>query len=223
MTTLICTVDVVLFCLKDKALHVALYQRQNEPYAGKFALPGGFIHMDEDATAFDAALRVLAAKTGVTTPYLEQLATYTGANRDPRGWSASIVYYAMVPLEVLMAAPASDMKLVPVDDLKLLPFDHKDIIDTAVKRVRSKSAYSSLPIHLCPPTFTLPELQQVYEAVMGEPRNKVSFRQKMDEMGAIEPVEGVYEQGKPNRHALYYRLKPEYTRSLSIVLRPMGA
>lgn len=223
MPEIILTVDVVMFCLKDGGLHVALYKRKKDPFIDQFTLPGGFIHVNEDATAFEAALRMLVEKTGVNSPYLEQLATYSGAHRDPRGWSASIVYYAMVPLEVLEASPPSEMKLVPVDTIRSLPFDHKDIVETAVRRVRSKSTYSSLPIHLCGQAFTLPELQTVYEAVIGEPRNKVSFRNKMKEMDAIEKIEGEFESGKPNRHAAYYRLKPEFTQNLSMVSRPIGA
>lgn len=219
---MICTVDVVLLTLKDDALHVALLKRQSEPFAGMPALPGGYIHPQEDKTAWDAAARVLQHKTGIVSPYLEQLATYSGVERDPRGWSVSIVYYALVPAEVLNVENEG-LLLAPVSRLPKLPFDHKGIIELAVSRVRCKSQYSSLPVHLCGDRVTLPRLQAVYEAVLGEPINKVSFRRKMDEMGILEPIEGDMETGAAHRPAQVYRLRKEYRRALSIVARGINS
>ncbi|KWT98493.1 MULTISPECIES: NUDIX domain-containing protein [unclassified Variovorax] len=219
--TVICTVDVVLLTLKEHKLHVALFKRDKEPFAGSYALPGGYIHADEDNTAFDAALRVLKAKTGVTSPYLEQLATFSGAERDPRGWSVSIVYYALMPLEVLEAADQAGMQVLPVSAVKDLPFDHNDIVATAVKRVRSKSIYSSLPAHLCGPQFTLPELQSVYEAVLGKTLNKVSFRRKVDELDLVEEIPGAKTEVISQRPAQIYRLKRKFRHKLSTVERAL--
>lgn len=218
---IICTVDVVLMTLKDDALHVVLLKRKNEPFAGMPALPGGYIHSQEDKTAWDAASRVLKDKTGIVSPYLEQLATYSGAERDARGWSVSIVYYALVPGEVLGAAHEG-LVVAPVGRLPKLPFDHKNIIELAASRVRSKSQYSSLPIYLCGERVTLPRLQAVYEAVLGEPINKVSFRRKMDELGILEPVDGEMESGA-HRPAQVYRLKKEFKRELSLVARGINS
>lgn len=218
----ICTVDVVLLTLKDQALHVVLLKRQSEPYAGVPALPGGYIHIQEDKTAWDAAARVLRDKTGIVSPYLEQLATYSGGDRDPRGWSMSIVYYALVPPEVLPVGH-DELMLVPVGRLPKLPFDHRSMVDLAVSRVRSKSLYSSLPVYLCGERMTLPQLQAVYEAVLGESINKVSFRRKMDELGMLEPVEGELETGAAHRPAQVYRLRREYKRALSVVARGINS
>ncbi|MEY4764157.1 MAG: hypothetical protein RI907_830 [Pseudomonadota bacterium] len=214
----ICTVDVVLLTLCDDALQVALWPRAQEPHAGVAALPGGYIHPQEDATAWHAAARVLQEKTGIVSPYLEQLATYSGAERDPRGWSVSIVYYALVPHELLPAG----VVLAPVNRLPKLPFDHRSMVELAVQRVRSKSQYSSLPVYLCGEQFTLPRLQAVYEAVLGEPINKVSFRRKMDELAMLEPVEGEW-AGGAHRPAQLYRLKKPYARALSQVARGINA
>ncbi len=219
---IICTVDVVLLTLKDEALHVALFERRNAPCAGKLALPGGYIHPQEDKTAWDAAARVLKEKTAIVSPYLEQLATYSGADRDPRGWSVSIVYYALVPAEVL-DVPPNGMVLAPVSRLPKLPFDHKSIVELAVARIRSKSQYSSLPVYLCEDQVTLPRLQAVYEAVLGEAINKVSFRRKMDELGILEPIEGAMETGAAHRPAQVYRLRKEYRRALSLVVRGINS
>lgn len=218
----ICTVDVVLLTLRDEALHVVLLKRKNEPFAGMPALPGGYIHSQEDKTAWDAAARVLKDKAAIVSPYLEQLATYSGAERDPRGWSVSIVYYALVPDEVL-AVNHDGLLVSPVSRLPKLPFDHKSIIELAVSRVRAKSQYSSLPVHLCGERMTLPRLQAVYEAVLGEPINKVSFRRKMDEMGILEPIEGEMESGAAHRPAQVYRLRKEYRRELSVVARGINS
>lgn len=222
MKSVICTVDVVLLTLKNNALHVALLKRDREPFAGTLALPGGFIHADEDRDDKDAAARILRDKAGLVSPYLEQLGTFAGAARDPRGWSASIVHYALVPEEVIAAAAHPDVKLTPVDGLKGLPFDHQLIIEMAVARVRSKSTYSSLPVYLVGEEFTLPRLQAVYEAVLGEPINKVSFRRKMETLAMVEPVEGAFEATK-GAPAQLYRLKKEFRGALSLINRGFNA
>ncbi len=218
----ICTVDVVLLTLKNDALHVVLLKRENAPFAGMPALPGGYVHAQEDKTAWDASARVLRQKTGIVSPYLEQLATYSGAHRDPRGWSVSIAYYALVPADLLDLS-GGPWVMAPVNRLPKLAFDHKSIIELAVSRVRSKSQYSSLPVHLCGERVTLPRLQAVYEAVLGEPINKVSFRRKMDEMALLEPIEGEMESGLAHRPAQVYQVRKEYKRALSMVPRGLNS
>lgn len=217
----ICTVDIVLLTLQSGGLRVALHRRDREPFKDVWALPGGYIHTDEDASAAAAARRVLAEKTGIESPYLEQLATFAGPGRDPRGWSVSIAYYALVAPEVIARA-GHPLKLAPADDLDGLPFDHRDIIQTAIDRVRGKSQYSSLPAHLCGDRFTLPQLQAVYEAVLGESVNKVSFRRKMDEMAMLEAIPGELESGKANRPAQLYRLKADFRHTLALADRGLN-
>lgn len=219
MTQIICTVDVVLLTLREDGLKVALLRRDHEPFKGVNALPGGYIHIDEDMDAQDAALRVLKEKTGITVPYLEQLATFSGPARDPRGWSISVVYYALVPFEVIERAGHPAVKLISVDRPPQLPFDHRAILEAAVARLRGKSQYSSLPCFLAGDTFTLPQLQHVYEVLMGEPLNKVSFRRKMTEMDMLEPVEGAFDAAGAHRPAQLYRLKPEFRKQLTLLER----
>lgn len=213
---IICTVDVVLLCLQANALHVVLLRRDKPPFEGSHALPGGYIHPDEDTDTLDAAVRTLRQKTGILSPYLEQLGTFSGAGRDPRGWSISIAYYALVPAELIERELGPGLQLQAVDRLRGLPFDHREIVLAAVDRVRNKSSYSSLPVYLCGEQFTLPRLQAVYEALLGEPINKVSFRRKMDELDMLEPVEGAMETGRANRPAQLYRLKSQYRKRLSL-------
>jgi len=223
MSPIICTVDVVLLTLKAARLHVALIKRDHQPFLGVLALPGGYVHADEDADLQDAAVRMLRDKTGIASPYLEQLATFSGRGRDPRGWSISVAYYALVPEAVIAAGGHAELELVPVEALKGLPFDHQQIIEAATQRVRNKSSYSSLPVYLCGESFTLPQLQKVYEAILGEPINKVSFRRKLDELDILEALEGAMETGKAHRPAQLYRLKKCFRQQLSLTDRALNA
>lgn len=217
---IVCTVDVVLLTLLDGALHALLVKRDRPPFAGAWALPGGYIHPQEDADAEAAAFRVLRAKAGLESPYLEQLATFSGLARDPRGWSLAVAYCALVPPELLLAQALPDgVELRPADRLPGLPFDHQAIVQAALQRVRGKSQYSSLPVYLCGDQFTLPQLQAAYEAVLGEPLNKVSFRRKIEEMGMLEPVAGALQAGGAHRPAQLYRLKDRFRRNLSLLPR----
>lgn len=223
MSSIICTVDVVLLTLHDNRLHVALLKRDHAPFAGVLALPGGYIHAQQDADTRDAAMRTLRDKTGIASPYLEQLATFSGPGRDPRGWSISVAYYALVPNTLIDQASHPEVLMTAIDQLKGLPFDHHQIIEAALLRVRNKSSYSSLPVHLCGDTFTLPQLQGVYEAILGEAINKVSFRRKIDELDILEAVAGQLETGKAHRPAQLYRLKKRFRQQLALSDRGLNS
>lgn len=222
---ILCSVDVVLLTLINQQLHVLLLRRDHAPYDTIPALPGGFVHPEQDAEAIDAAIRVLRQKAGIDSPYLEQLGCFSGRARDPRGWSIAIAYVALVDADWVQSAcrsinapetkGAARLSLVAVDQVRKLPFDHEQIIHAAVQRLRNKASYSTLPFYLCPPHFTLPQLQSVYEAVIGEPINKVSFRRKIDELDVIEPIEGAMQTSGAHRPAQLYRLKPSFHRRLS--------
>lgn len=217
---LICTVDIVLMTLQEGQLRVMLLKRDREPFEGALALPGGYVHTDEDQGCEDAARRVLLEKAGLQSPYLEQLASFSGPARDPRGWSVSVAYFALVATpEWSQPGP----RWLPVDRLPQLPFDHGRIIAAAVERVRNKAQYSSLPAHLCPEPFTLPELHAVYQALLGDAINPVSFRRKMDELAILEPVPGAKRAEGPHRPAQLYRLKNEYRKTLRLVGRGLNA
>lgn len=219
MDEILSMIDVAMLTLKNDKLHVVLLKRDNEPFAGTMALPGGRILVNEDIDARAAALRVLKTKTGIESPYLEQLETFAGATRDPRRWSISIAYYALVPLEIIDSVNHPDVKLYEVDRLRSLPFDHNQIVEKAVARLRSKSQYSSLPCHLVGEQFTLPQLQKVYEALMGAPLNKVSFRRKITEMDMLTEVKGKMEEGTAHRPGQYYKLKASYRDRLKLLER----
>lgn len=203
---IILTVDVVLFTLQDDQLHVVLLKREREPYEGLAALPGGYIHAEEDGDSLAAAKRVLREKTALVSPYLEQLYTFANGTRDPRGWSASISYYALVSEETLLSQGTDHFLLYPVDDLPQLPFDHNRIIDFAAARLRNKSTYSALPCYLLPELFTLTELQQTYEKVLGHRLDKSAFRRKINELDFLEKTQEV--RKGVHRPAQLFRIRP---------------
>lgn len=206
------TIDVVLLTLVNAQLHVALFRRDNEPFKNALALPGGFVHEQEDQNAKDAAERVLATKVGVQSPYLEEFGTRSGPARDPRGWSLTVIYYALLPQSAL----PEKLELFPVDKLPRLAFDHTDIVQGVVERVRSKASYSSLPVFLCEPEFTIPELHAVYEAVLGEKMHAAGFRRKLDELNVLEPIPGKAKVIGRNRPAQVYRVAKPFLHKLSV-------
>ena len=190
------SVDVVLLTLSEDGLMVALHTRKSEPFRGALALPGGYIHTNEDGSLEDAVRRMLREKTTLESRYIEQLQTFAGPSRDPRGWSVAVSYVALVPLEALQAAESGIFKFYPVDRLPDLAFDHADQIRVAVQRVRNKSSYSTLPCWLLPETFTLTQLQQTYEAVFGESVTRATFRSRLGiKVGDVKPGEAVDEAG----------------------------
>ena len=168
------SVDVVMLTLVDGRLHVCLLERDSEPFRGCPALPGGYVHVDEDLGLTDVALRMLLSKTGIRPRFLEQLQTFGGAERDPDGWSVTVAYYTMLNRQE--AEAARGVRTVLADRLPALAFDHARIVESAVGRLRSKSTYSAIPAFLLPPEFTIPDLQSVYEQVIGTTLDKKSFR-----------------------------------------------
>jgi 8-oxo-dGTP diphosphatase len=208
------TVDIVTFSIQDTRLHVLLVRRgsePHEPFPGAWALPGGFVDVAKDATLEDCARRKLREKTGVASSYLEQLGSWGSAERDPRGWSATHAYFVLIAASRLVAdnaATAADAQWFPIIGGGVKPglaFDHDAILGAAITRLRNKVEYTSLPLYLMPPEFTLPELQRVYEIVLDRPLEKSAFRTRMLSADAIEPIAKT--RRGPNRPARLYRLK----------------
>nr|WP_248293333.1 NUDIX domain-containing protein [Achromobacter sp. Bel] len=199
------TVDAVLLTLRAGVLEIALHPRDRAPFKDAMALPGGVVHVDEDASTDAAVRRVLRDKTGFEPRYLEQLQVFSGPGRDPRKWSLSVSYVALVPAAELEAATQAGFRFVSVDALPPLAFDHADIVAAAVARLRGKSSYSTLPFFLLPERFTLTELQHTYEAILQTRLEKSNFRRKMEAWGVLEATEA-YAVGA-QRPARLYRLK----------------
>jgi 8-oxo-dGTP diphosphatase len=177
------TVDVTLFTFRDDRLQVLLIQRGREPFGGCWALPGGFVDEDEDLQA--AAVRELQEETGVDDIYLEQLYTFGEPGRDPRGHMISVAYLGLLSadraagLAVRGQDDAADARWCDVYGLPALAFDHDQILGYALQRLRWKLEWTALGFLLLPAEFTLSELQQVYETVLGETLDKRNFRRKI--------------------------------------------
>lgn len=207
------TVDVVIFCVLDDALKVLLVRRPSEPadpFPGKWALPGGFVDIARDKTLLDCAARKLADKTGVSTSYLEQLGSWGSAERDPRGWSATHAFFALISgqdVTLQKGANAQEVEWADAEPAsrKRLAFDHAEILGTALARLRSKVEYTSLPAFLLNEPFTLPQLQRTYETVLGRPVDKSAFRKRMLDSGFMEEAGMV--DGAFGRPAMGYRLR----------------
>lgn len=201
------TTDVVLFTIRDRRLQLLLIRRGGEPFKGHWALPGGFIDIDEDLE--QGALRELEEETGVSGVYVEQLRTYGRPGRDPRERVISVAYYALAPSERLQLQAASDAaeaSWFPVGDLPTLAFDHDKIIQTAHERLVAKLDYSTIAFQFMPESFTLSELQEVYQTLLDAELDKRNFRKWAL---ALEQIEETGEQRRRGSHrpARLYRLK----------------
>jgi 8-oxo-dGTP diphosphatase len=208
------TVDIVIFTVIDDALEVLLVQRPLEPadpFPGMWALPGGFVDIDLDDDLLACARRKLKDKTGVASPYLEQLGSWGSKSRDPRGWSGTHAYFALIPaqhIQLAKGANAADVAWFKVDarlSRTRLAFDHAQILQAAVERLRSKVEYTSLPAFLLPESFTLPQLQRIYEIVLGRAIDKSGFRTRMLAANFLKEV-GVVDSDS-NRPPMGYQLK----------------
>jgi 8-oxo-dGTP diphosphatase len=200
------TVDIVIFTVRDAQLKLLLIRRAGEPYRGKWALPGGFIEMEEELE--QSARRELKEETGVCAAYLEQLYTFGRPGRDPRERVITVAYTALIPSEKLHLRAASDAEAVGwfgMDELPALAFDHDEILDMARQRLVAKLDYSTIAFQLLGEEFTLTELQGVYEAILQEPVDKRNFRKWVHGLGVIEESGNERRMG-PHRPAKLYRL-----------------
>lgn len=205
------SVDSVLFTVIHGELHTLLVRRANHPFLGVWGLPGGFIdvQLDEDLSA--CANRHLAEKTGVTPPYLEQVASVGNKTRDPRGWSTTVTYYA------LMAHAHCTTDIDSVDDVQWLPlqqalnmelaFDHKQMIEQALARLQQKALYSLVPVYALPETFTLSELQQLHEVILGKSIQSKSFRRRIELADVLEETGELSQHKGKGKPAALYRVK----------------
>lgn len=197
------TVDIVVFTIEDGTLKVLLVRREREPAKGELSLPGGFIW--ENETSAQAALRILKDKANVQNIFIEQLYTFDDPKRDSRGHVITISHFALAPAEKLQNL-ADNALLQPVSEVKQLPFDHSAILAYSVKRLRNKLGYSNVAYSLLPELFTLSQLQEVYEVILGHPVDKRNFRKKIMSLEIIEPTEQKL-SGRRNRPARLYKFK----------------
>lgn len=218
-------VDLVLMSVVDGALRVLLLRRDAHPAKGLWALPGGFVSIDEALD--DAARRILREKAGMEDAWVEQLYTFGAVDRDPRTRIITVAYFALLPADRYMTAlqsggaervlarittrwpgetggPASAFD---VETPLPLAFDHADILGHAVLRLRGKLDYSPVGFALLPQEFTLRQLQDVHEAILATSLNKPAFRRRMLDKGWLEAT-GERETGASFRPAELYRFRP---------------
>jgi len=208
------TVDAVVFGLDETDLKVLLIQRDLAPFEGRWAIPGGFVNMDEDLET--AARRELEEETGLRPLYLEQLYTLGAPKRDPRERVISIAHYALVKLTDHAVRAASDARNVawfPVADLPELAFDHEEILEIALKRLQAKIRYEPIGFELLPEKFPLSELQRLYETVAEQPLDKRNFRKKILRMGLLQDTHEI-QQDVAHRAARLYRFDEKAYRKL---------
>lgn len=203
------TTDVVIFTIRDERLSVLLLKRSREPFAGDWALPGGFVGLGEGLD--ECAARMLGEKTGVRGVYLEQLYSFGAPERDPRGQVVTVAYYALVPIDRIRLredAGASQLAWYPVEDLPELAFDHSSIIEMAHQRLAAKLDYSTIALQFMPDKFTLSELQTVYETILGEDLDKRNFRKRLRGLRCLEETGESFRAGKHRPAKLFRVRKP---------------
>lgn len=207
------TVDVAVFALDEQDLQVMLIERDLPPFAGSWALPGGFVRIGE--TLDQAATRELQEETGLADIYLEQLYTFGQMDRDPRERVVTVAYYALVNLaghDVKASTDARNAAWFSVNDLPTLAFDHRQILDIALERLRGKVRYQPIGFELLPEKFTLRQLQHLYEIILDRPLDKRNFRKKVQSMGVLKETSEI-ETDVAHRAARLFRFdKKAYDR-----------
>lgn len=202
------TVDVVLFAIREARLSLLLIRRGQPPFVDHWALPGGFVDIDEPLEA--AANRELQEETGLSADaaYLEQLYTFGQPDRDPRERVVSVAWFALLP--GLPEAPragddAAEACWFDTAALPPLAFDHDEVVAMAIERLRAKLLYSDIALRFMPEHFTLGRLQAVYEAVLGRALDKRNFRRRILALGDVEPTDDFHRDGNHRPARLYRR------------------
>jgi 8-oxo-dGTP diphosphatase len=213
------TVDIVIFTIEQGALKVLLVKRGIEPFAGQYAIPGGFVLENESLD--QAAMRELREETGVAEVYLEQLYSFGDPRRDPRGRVVTVAYYALISADHSQLRAGSDAAAAAwfaVDAVPDLAFDHAKILAYAVERLRNKLEYTTVGFQLLPEKFSLSELQEVYEAILGKKLDKRNFRRKLALLKILKPTAEYRRDGrKPARLYRFVAAKFEKLKDKGIL------
>ena len=200
------SVDCVVFGLdNDQELKVMLIERDIPPFQGEWALPGGFVHVDESLE--EAAMRELREETGIEKVFLEQLYTFGDLKRDPRDRVVTVAYYALINLsehKIKATTDARDAAWFPADDTPKLAFDHGKILEVALARLKGKLRYEPIGFELLPKKFTLSQLQKLYETVLNQKLDKRNFRKKILKMNLLIALNET-QTGVSHRAARFYQ------------------
>ena len=181
------TTDAVIFGFDGKSLQILLIQRGIEPFKGTWALPGGFLRMDE--TIEECAKRELFEETGLRQPYMEQFGIFSDVNRDPRGRIITSAFYALVRIaDVKGGDDAVDAKWFPVTEIPTLAFDHDRIVRVAQQKLREDIHFRPVGFELMTEQFTIPQIQRLYESILGIRFERRNFAKKILATGILDPV-----------------------------------
>lgn len=205
------SVDIVIFTIIDEQVNVLITQRGDYPFKEYWAIPGGFIDIKKDKNIEQTAQRKLKEKTAYGTPYLEQLGAKGNSSRDPRGWSVTVTYFALVNAEDVTFSTDTSWSCLDKDGKinKKLAFDHAELIQEAFHRLRNKAQYTTIALHVLPEKFTLSELQQCYEIILGGKLNKSGFRRRIIKGNVIEEITGESKQTVTRMAQLYRKSDDE--------------
>ncbi|GAF02284.1 NUDIX hydrolase [Saccharicrinis fermentans] len=208
------TTDCVIFGFDGIELNILLIERGIEPFKGQWALPGGFLQMDE--TTEECARRELTEETGVSDLYLEQLYTFSDVKRDPRGRVITVSYYALIrstDFKVIGGDDASAAKWFPIHQVPSLAFDHDRILREGHNRLKSKIRYEPIGFELLEEIFTIPQLQRLYEAILGIQLDRRNFNRKITSLDILEPIENKL-KGVGHKGARQFRFDKEKYQAL---------
>ena len=203
------TTDCVIFGFDGTRMKVLLVQRGIEPYKGRWAFPGGFLQMDESAE--EGALRELREETGLSGAFIRQFHTFSAPNRDPRERVITIAFYALVRIEEVTGGDdAADARWFALDEVPQLAFDHDQILRTAEQALRQQIHFEPVGFELLPEKFTLRELQNLYEAILGVRFDKRNFSNKINRLGLLEPLDEKVNPSRKKEATLFRFNKTKY-------------
>lgn len=209
---MISTIDTVLLRIADNELQVLLWQRPQDSraYPDVWALPGGWVSEEQDQTLELATCRTLEQKAGLKPDYIEQVATIGNRTRDPDGWSMTVLHLALIRFSC-SESTQTNTRWISVDAVRnktlTLAFDHAELLDKALERLSTKARYSTLPLYLAEQELKLPELQRIYEVVLGNPLHKRAFRERILSAEVLDDT-GIRIQGRGSP-ATIYRYQPD--------------
>lgn len=209
-------VDVALFSIVEDSLRVLLVQRTQEPERMQWALPGGILKPEIDANLESAARRVMRSKVSVEIPHLEEVHTFSGKDRDPRGWSVSVLYWALLPYDQVNAVVRNKVEKVDWFDVDnpghQMAFDHANHLTAALRILRGRVSVSSpaLPLHLMPEKFTLTALQKTCQSILGKDIDKAAFRRRVKDHPYLEELKDEMQRGS-HAPAQLYRARDGFT------------
>ncbi len=202
-------IDLVVFGYHEKTLSVLLLNRKEAPFKDQWTLPGAFLQMEE--SFLQTCSRILQTKLGMDNVYLEQLYSFDDPARDPRGRVISVTYYALVnpsKFQIVAGQMANDAQWFNVQETPVLGFDHQDIFDKALQRLKAKILYFPVGFQLLDELFTMPELHELYECILGISIDRRNFRRKILDAEYIINT-GAKREGSQNRHPDLYKFNKQ--------------